>query len=225
MNSSNSFLSQPHKIIQAVQLEKRIGDTVVLQDASFSLSPEETCAIVGPSGSGKSTLLQILGLLDKPSCGRLELCGVDTASATSAELALMRNRMIGFVFQAYHLLPRLTSLQNVVLPLLYRGVGARDAQAKARKAIDAVGMGAKAASYPRQLSGGQRQRIAIARAIVGGPNLILADEPTGNLDSASANEILALLFSLRTALVIVTHDLQLASRCGRTVVIKDGRIQ
>ena len=225
MNSSNSFIAHSHKIIQAARLEKKIGDAVVLQDASFSLSAEETCAIVGPSGSGKSTLLQILGLLDKPSSGKLELCGVDTANASSAQLALMRNRMIGFVFQAYHLLPRLTSLQNVALPLLYRGVGSRDAQVSARQAIGAVGMSAKEASYPRQLSGGQRQRIAIARAIVGEPNLILADEPTGNLDSTAADEILTLLFSLKKALVIVTHDLQLAGQCGRTIVIKDGRIQ
>jgi len=225
MNSSNSVLSHPHKIVQAIGLGKKIGAAVVLQDASFALSPEETCAIVGPSGSGKSTLLQILGLLDRPSHGKLELCGVDTANATSAELAIMRNRMIGFIFQAYHLLPRLTCLQNVALPLLYRGLGVRDAQARAREAIGAVGLSSKEASYPNQLSGGQRQRIAIARAIVGEPNLILADEPTGNLDSTSADEILGLLFSLKRALVIVTHDLQLAGQCSRTVVIRDGRIQ
>jgi len=133
--------------------------------------------------------------------------------------------MIGFIFQAYHLLPRLTCLQNVALPLLYRGLGVRDAQARAREAIGAVGLSSKEASYPNQLSGGQRQRIAIARAIVGEPNLILADEPTGNLDSTSADEILGLLFSLKRALVIVTHDLQLAGQCSRTVVIRDGRIQ
>lgn len=198
----------------------------VLRDVSLHIHRGETCAIRGASGAGKSTLLNILGLLDRPSGGRFRFAGRDMLSASPDDLAGMRNREIGFVFQAFNLLPRLTALDNVALPLLYRGVGRCTARGLAMTQLERLGLADRALHRPADLSGGQLQRVAIGRALVGEPSLVLADEPTGNLDHDTAEEIVQLLLELNCAagvtLVTVTHDKALATRFGRQMEVKDG---
>jgi putative ABC transport system ATP-binding protein len=198
-----------------------------LNDVSLDVAEGEFVAIVGPSGSGKSTMMNIIGCLDRPSAGVYRLAGTPVASLDDDGLAKLRSRTIGFVFQSYNLLPRTSALDNVATPLLYQGVGRADRVARATAALERLGLGDRLDHEPTQLSGGQQQRVAVARAIVTDPALILADEPTGNLDSASGRDVLALLHELHVAgrtIVLITHDVEVAAAAERQVHIRDGRI-
>jgi putative ABC transport system ATP-binding protein len=198
-----------------------------LQPTSLRIESGEFVAILGPSGSGKSTLMNIIGLLDRPSSGQFLLDGRDCAHLTEDQAARMRNQLIGFVFQAYHLLPRQTVLSNVELPLLYSGVTRAERKLRATRALSAVKLGHRIEHLPSQLSGGEQQRAAIARAIVTKPAIILADEPTGALDSVTGWEILQLLIALNRigrTIVMVTHDVNIARQASRIVSIRDGNI-
>ena len=213
--------------IDALTKTFTLGDTVVhaLDHISVHIEEGEKVAITGPSGSGKSTLMNIVGCLARPDSGEYRLGGDNVASLSGNSLAEIRNRYIGFVFQTFNLLPRLTSLENVELPLLYAGCG--DAKNRAREALSTVGLTDRMAHDPSQLSGGQRQRVAIARAIVTNPSILLADEPTGNLDTKTGQEIMALFDQLHAqgrTIIIVTHEPEVAMQCGRQVHIRDGRI-
>jgi putative ABC transport system ATP-binding protein len=195
----------------------------------LSIASGDSCGILGASGSGKSTLLNILGLLDLPNCGRYHFAGHDIFSATPDELAAIRNQQIGFVFQSFNLLPRLSALDNVALPLSYRGVSRHESVEQALRMLAQVGLAERAHHRPADLSGGQRQRVAIARALVGKPSVILADEPTGNLDSTTAQEIMDLLLALnreqQVTLIIVTHDAHIAERLERKILVRNGVVQ
>ena len=201
----------------------------VLYDVSFSVPTGQSCAIVGASGSGKSTLLNLIGLLDEPTSGRVLLAGEDMTNADAESRAIARNRIIGFVFQSFNLLPRLDALDNVALPLLYRGIPQPQARQAALTQLERVGLSNRSHHRPADMSGGQRQRVAIARALVGEPSLLLADEPTGNLDSQTAQDIIGLQLSLNrergTTLVVVTHDTGIADRMARCSQVRDGRIE
>lgn len=201
----------------------------ILKNVSLSIDAGESCAILGASGSGKSTLLNILGLLDLPDSGDYRFAGHDIFRASPDQLAAIRNRQIGFVFQSFNLLPRLSALDNVALPLSYRGVARRESLERAMHVLDQVGLGQRADHRPADLSGGQRQRVAIARALVGEPSVILADEPTGNLDSHTARDIMDLLLSLnrerQVTLIIVTHDPGIAQRLERQIRVNNGVVQ
>ncbi len=204
------------------------GETVhALDGVTFDVRRGEWLAVVGQSGSGKSTLMNILGCLDTPSSGRYRINGQDVAGLSDDALADLRNREIGFVFQTFQLLPRATALANVELPLVYRGVARRERRARAEAALQAVGLGQRMHHRPNELSGGQRQRVAVARALVGEPSLLLADEPTGNLDSATGEEIFRLFSELHEkghTIVLVTHEPRLAGRCPRAVRLSDGKL-
>ena len=199
-----------------------------LRGVTLRIRRGDYVAIVGPSGSGKSTLMHLLGALDRPTSGRLAIAGRDVAGLSPAEMALLRNETIGFVFQAFHLLPRTSAVDNVALPLVYRGVSAAVRRRRATEMLDRVGLGHRVKHRPNQLSGGEQQRVAIARALVTEPAVLLADEPTGNLDSATGESVLALLESLNAdsgvALVLVTHDREVAGRARRQIAMRDGRI-
>ncbi len=198
-----------------------------LNGVSFQVSKGEWVAIIGQSGSGKSTLMNVLGCLDTPTSGRYWLNGKDVSHMSDNELADIRNREIGFIFQTFQLLPRETALGNVELPLIYRGRGARERRERARAALEQVGLANRITHRPNELSGGQRQRVAIARALVTEPSLLLADEPTGNLDSTTGQEIIGLFEQLHRAghtLCLVTHEPTLAARCPRAIRISDGVI-
>ena len=203
-----------------------LGCQPVLQDVSLSIPRGQTCVIIGPSGSGKSTLLNLIGLLDQPCRGQIVLAGRDMTAATADQRAIMRNRLLGFIFQSFNLLPRLTALDNVALPLSYRGIGRVAARQAAQQQLEAVGLGQRAQHLPADLSGGQRQRVAIARALVTEPALLLADEPTGNLDGATAEGIAALLLALNrergVTLLMVTHDPAMARRMDRCIEVRNG---
>jgi putative ABC transport system ATP-binding protein len=206
-----------------------LGTEVVhaLNGVSFEVDKGEWVAIIGQSGSGKSTLMNVLGCLDTPTGGRYWLNGKDVSHMSDNELADIRNREIGFIFQTFQLLPRETALGNVELPLIYRGLRAKERRDRARAALEQVGLGHRITHRPNELSGGQRQRVAIARALVTEPSLLLADEPTGNLDSATGQEIFALFEQLHRAghtLCLVTHEPTLAARCPRAIRISDGVI-
>jgi putative ABC transport system ATP-binding protein len=204
------------------------GETVrALDGVSFTIERGEWVAIVGQSGSGKSTLMNLLGCLDTPSAGVYRLNGSDVEGLADDQLADLRNREIGFVFQTFQLLPRASAVQNVELPLVYRGVPRRERRARAEGALRAVGLGHRMTHRPNELSGGQRQRVAIARALVGEPSILLADEPTGNLDSATGEEIIRLFSELHQrghTIILVTHEPRLAARCPRAIRLSDGRV-
>ncbi|MNS08295.1 Lipoprotein-releasing system ATP-binding protein LolD [compost metagenome] len=204
------------------------GEASVLDQASLRLEGSTLAALVGPSGSGKSTLLNIIGLLDVADSGQVifENCPISAMNSTDA--ARLRNELIGFVFQSFHLLSRLTAWENVALPLFYRGAGRAERKARALAMLDRVGLSDRVNHRPEQLSGGQRQRVAIARALVGEPRLILADEPTGNLDSATGLQVMDLLRELNrdlgVTILMVTHDRDMAKLCDRVIEIRDGRV-
>jgi putative ABC transport system ATP-binding protein len=198
-----------------------------LRGVSLTVAATDYLAIVGTSGSGKSTLMHLLGGLDRPTSGSLTIGGRDVATLSPAEMARLRNETIGFVFQSFHLLTRTTARDNVALPLVYRGVGRRERRARAAEMLERVGLGHRLDHRPNQMSGGEQQRVAIARALVTDPSVLLADEPTGNLDSVTGQSVLALLESLNAdgvAVVLVTHDRDVAARAERQIIMRDGRI-
>ena len=207
-----------------------VGDTVVRALDGITLSIEEGSftAIVGPSGSGKSTLMSLIGCLDLPTSGRILIAGEDTSGMDEDELALLRNRHIGFVFQHFSLLPRMSALDNAALPLLYAGIPLRERRKRAAGMLERVGLGDRMDHRPSELSGGQKQRVAIARALINDPAIILADEPTGALDSATGHEVMDIFHGLNReghTIVFVTHDNALASECSRMVRLSDGRVE
>jgi putative ABC transport system ATP-binding protein len=202
-------------------------ETLALKDIDLHVGKGEFVAMMGPSGCGKSTLLNIIGLLDRPGQGRVQIDGVALTSYRDKEVAKLRNRTFGFIFQSFHLIPDLRVIDNVELPLLYRSMSNGERRRLAREALERVGLGARMEHYPNQLSGGQQQRVAIARAIVGRPQILLADEPTGNLDSKMSAEVMDILLKLNaegTTIVMVTHDEQEARRVGRIVRVFDGQL-
>lgn len=207
-----------------------MGDQVLnaLDGVDVSISRNEYIAIVGASGSGKSTMMNIIGCLDRVSRGDYRLNGVDVSEMSETELARARNREIGFVFQSFNLLSRASALKNVMQPLVYRGIGRAERKQIATEALEHVGLGDRLDSRPNQLSGGQRQRVAIARALVGNPAILLADEPTGNLDSQTSREIMGLIDELHEqgqTIIMVTHEADIAAHCGRVIQLKDGKIE
>lgn len=212
-------------IIKAQGINKSFGELQVLKNVDFEVEKGEIVSIVGASGAGKTTFLQILGTLLSPDSGSLEIAGLKTGGSDK-ELAEFRNRHLGFVFQSHHLLPEFTALENVCIPALIAGTTEKEAKKKAAELLEKVGLADRAEHKPAQLSGGEQQRVAIARALVNSPDVLLADEPTGNLDSNTKQDIHNLLFELRKSLgqsiVIVTHDKELAQLCDRSLEMKDG---
>ena len=223
-----------NSIIQTINLHKHygMGDIQVnaLDGVDLLINQGEFVSIMGPSGSGKSTLMNILGCLDRPTEGRYILDGEDVSDLSKAQLALLRNRQIGFIFQSYNLLPRTNALRNVTLPLIYQRhskLSQAEREEKAMAALEAVGLADRAYHEPMELSGGQQQRVAVARALINDPVLILADEPTGNLDTKTGAEIMGLLHELHNrgrTLAIVTHEQEIADQTERTIILRDGKI-
>ena len=208
----------------------RMGDVEVyaLREVSFTVEPRDFVAVMGSSGSGKSTLMNIIGCLDRPTAGSYHLDGREVSRLDRRELAHVRNRTLGFVFQSFNLLPRTSAVENVELPLLYADVPSKERRARAKEALDRVGLAGRFGHHPNQLSGGQQQRVAIARALVGRPKVILADEPTGNLDSQTSINVMALFQELGRegiTVVLVTHEPDIAEFASRVIVVKDGLVQ
>lgn len=205
------------------------GETVhALAGLTLSISPGEFTAIMGPSGSGKSTLMNILGCLDRPDSGSYMLDGHEVATLNDDQLAITRNKKIGFVFQSFNLLPRMTTLENVALPMVYAGVGKRERLERAQQVLKMVGLEERMNHQPNELSGGQRQRVAIARSLVNDPTIIMADEPTGNLDTKSGDEVMAIFSELNShgrTIILVTHEPEIATYAGRVVYVRDGLIE
>ena len=215
--------------LTGITKQYQMGDQTVhaLQGVDLHIERNELVAFIGASGSGKSTMMNIVGCLDRPSGGTYFLNGKDVATMASDDLAQVRNEEIGFIFQSFHLLPRHTALDNVAQPLIYRGIPPAERKRMAREALEHVGLGERMQHRPNELSGGQRQRVAIARALVGKPSILLADEPTGNLDSATTREIMALIKDVHRAgqtVVMVTHEPDIAEQCQRIVRLQDGRV-
>jgi len=222
-------MSVPIIRTRALGKQYEMGDTVVhaLRDVSIEIAQGEMVAVMGPSGSGKSTFMNLVGCLDRPTSGHYELAGEPVESLSADALAAIRNRRIGFVFQQFNLLPRTSALENVELPLLYTRLSRQQRHERAARRLEQVGLGDRMEHHPRQLSGGQQQRVAIARALVNDPVLILADEPTGALDSRTSIEVMALLQQLNRegmTVVIVTHEQDIASFASRIVSFRDGRV-
>lgn len=216
---------QTNDVTKSYQLEH--VEVIALCGVSVAISQGEMVSIMGPSGSGKSTLMHIIGLLDRPTSGTVILEGEDVSRLSPNELATLRNRHIGFVFQAFNLLPRTTALANVELPLVYGGVAGSERSRRAKEALERVGLGDRLGHFSSQLSGGQQQRVAIARALVNTPSIVLADEPTGNLDSRSGVEVMATLQELHNqgiTVVLVTHDDRVAKHAERIISIFDGKV-
>ena len=214
-----------HEVSKTYRTDK--VETLALKDIDLHVARGEFVAMMGPSGCGKSTLLNLIGLLDRPGRGTVEIDSVSVARHGDRELARLRNRTFGFIFQSFHLIPDLRVIDNVELPLLYRTMAGAERRRLARAALEKVGLGARMEHYPNQLSGGQQQRVAIARAIVGQPQILLADEPTGNLDSRMGAEVIDILQRLNdegTTIVMVTHDEAEARRVGRIVRVFDGQL-
>ena len=216
-------------IIQAKGIEKSFGQLKVLKGIDFSVDRAEVVSIVGASGAGKSTLLQILGTLMRPDAGTLEIDGSSVDNLSGNELSAFRNRKIGFVFQQHHLLPEFTALENVMIPAFIAGKPEKEAKDKALELLDVMGLSDRISHKPSELSGGEQQRVAVARALVNNPAILFADEPSGNLDTKTKQELHQLFFTLRDKLgqtiVIVTHDPELARMCDRCLVMKDGSFQ
>jgi putative ABC transport system ATP-binding protein len=215
--------------LTGITKQYRMGDQTVhaLQGVDLHIARNELVAFIGASGSGKSTMMNIVGCLDRPSAGTYFLNGKDVATMASDDLAQVRNEEIGFIFQSFHLLPRHSALDNVAQPLIYRGIAPAERKRMARQALEHVGLGERTHHRPNELSGGQRQRVAIARALVGKPSILLADEPTGNLDSATTREIMALIKEVHLngqTVVMVTHEPDIAAQCQRIVRLQDGLV-
>ena len=207
--------------------DKQGVEIKALNGVDIKIMPGEMVGIVGKSGSGKSTLMHIIGLLDQPTSGILKIDGKDVGREEPDKLASLRNKKIGFVFQSFNLLARASALDNVAMPLIYSGVPAREREEKARQLLEKVGLGNRVKNWPNQLSGGQQQRVAIARALANNPSLILADEPTGNLDTKSGDQIEEILQEIHrggNTVVVVTHDTTLAKKCERVIYLKDGKV-
>jgi putative ABC transport system ATP-binding protein len=216
--------------IEDVSKTYQMGEVEVkaLRGVGLSIDEGEFVSIMGPSGSGKSTLMNVLGCLDSPTAGSYRLNGQDVSNLSDTQLAHFRNKEIGFVFQQFNLLPRTSALRQVELPLMYAGVGARERRHRAKAALEAVGLGDRLGHKPDELSGGQQQRVAIARALVTQPSIIMADEPTGNLDSRSGNEVLCIFQQLNQqgiTIIFVTHDPEIAAYSQRVITIRDGLIE
>jgi putative ABC transport system ATP-binding protein len=216
--------------IRDLTREYRMGEETILalRGVSLDIHRNEYVAIMGPSGSGKSTMMNLLGCLDTPTAGEYWLNGVEVSGLSDDDLARVRNREIGFVFQTFNLLPRSTALHNVELPLVYAGVSARERRIRATTALERVGLGDRMDHRPNELSGGQRQRVAIARALVNEPSILLADEPTGNLDSVTSEEIMRVFGDLHASgqtVIMVTHEPDIAAHAERVVVLRDGRLE
>lgn len=213
-------------MIEAHNIEKSFGKLKVLKGIDFSAGQAEVVSIMGASGAGKSTLLQILGTLSRPDKGSLTIGGIDVLKLDRDKISEFRNRYIGFVFQFHHLLPEFTSLENVMIPALIGGATEKEAKAKAEALLDDLGLGQRLKHKPSELSGGEQQRVAIVRALINNPAVLFADEPSGNLDSATKDDLHRLFFRLRDrygqTIIIVTHDPELAQMCDRTLFMKDG---
>lgn len=217
------------EIVKAENIKKSFGQLEVLKGINLSIKQGEVVSIVGASGAGKTTLLQILGTLDSPTSGRVEIHGTDVSKINEQDLSKFRNQEIGFVFQFHQLLPEFTAIENVMIPALIGGNVAKDAKVKASELLEFLNISDRKNHKPSELSGGEKQRVAIARALINRPSVVFADEPSGNLDSHNAEELQRLFFSLREkfdqTFVIVTHDQHLAEMCDRTIKIKDGIVE